>query len=146
MPRLFLSEISVAVLIEDYTGGLLVRLLSWRRLFAAAAAEAEQRATTAATAARATRASCGWRGGVGAMLFTHSISLINIALLWHLCQAGRAPSFAGGRELWQYGGNRGGRKDRIRQPTLEKFHTRLLQVMKEIKRTTQIKKTRAIEL
>lgn len=63
-----------------------MRLLSWRRLFAAAAAEAEQRATGAVMAACATRVSAGrcWvmgRGGVGAMLFTHSISLINTALL-----------------------------------------------------------------
>lgn len=61
-------------------------LLSWRRLFAAAAAEAEQQTTTAVMAACATRASAGGRwvmgwGVVGAVLFIHSISLINIALL-----------------------------------------------------------------
>lgn len=38
-----------------------MRLLSWRRLFAAAAAEAEQRATGAVMAACATRASAGGR-------------------------------------------------------------------------------------
>lgn len=61
-----------------------MRLLSWRRLFAAAAAKAEQRATSAVMAACATRANAagaGRWGGFGAMLFTHSISLINTALL-----------------------------------------------------------------
>lgn len=38
-----------------------MRLLSWRRLFAAAAAEAEQRATGAAMAACATQVSAGGR-------------------------------------------------------------------------------------
>lgn len=61
-------------------------LLSWRRLFAAAAAEAEQQTTTAVMAACATQASAGGRwvmrwSVVVAVLFIHSISLINIALL-----------------------------------------------------------------
>lgn len=42
-----------------------MRLLSWRRLFAAAAAEAEQRATSAVMAACATRASAGGRRVMG---------------------------------------------------------------------------------
>lgn len=42
-----------------------MRLLSWRRLFAAAAAEAEQRATSAVMAACATRANCGRALGDG---------------------------------------------------------------------------------
>lgn len=42
-----------------------MRLLSWRRLFAAAAAEAEQRATSAVMAACATRASAGEHRAMG---------------------------------------------------------------------------------
>lgn len=51
-----------------------MRLLSWRRLFAAAAAEAEQGATTVVMAACATRPSTGgyWVMGWGECNVIHS--------------------------------------------------------------------------
>lgn len=73
--------------------------------------------------------------GVGAALFTLSISLINTALLWHLCQAGRKPYFATGENC----GSKTGEKDSQTRSSGDIIHKAVTDDFQEIKRTKEIK-------
>lgn len=124
-----LQRLQTVALIEDYTAGLLVRLLSCGRLFAAAVHKCRWLLVQSDVR-------YGWWGGVGAMLFTQSITLITTGVLWHLCQGGRTsnvarggvPAVGGwGRVRATTEGKKNGNK-KIRQPAVEIEHMEQLQM------------------
>lgn len=82
------QRLQTVALNEGYTAGLLAQLLSCGRSFAAAVHKCGRLLVRSDV-------HCGWEGGVGAMLFTQSISLITTGVSWHLCQGGRTPNVAG---------------------------------------------------